>query len=189
MAGVRQARIQDAPEISRIEVETWRETYPGMVADDVLIGMSAQRKSALWAWELGRAPENILVWDDGLGGLLGFGHCGRQRDPSLPYDGEVTMLYVHPDAQGNGIGRGLIAALFARLSEIGCRSALIWVVRVNPSRFFYERLGGRLVLQRTVPVGRGSVETLGYAWDDLQAMIRPTAARYRPGRTGYPPFS
>ena len=31
MAKVRQGRIQDAHDIARIEVDTWRETYAGMV--------------------------------------------------------------------------------------------------------------------------------------------------------------
>lgn len=171
MAGTRQARIQDAQAISRIEVETWQTTYAGMLSDDVLIGMSYTRHADSWEREIKRHPGNVWVWEDADRNLLGFGHCGPQRDRALVYDGEIYMLYVLPDAQGIGIGRGLLVALFVNLAGRGYRSALVWVVRANPARFFYERVGGQLVLQRRIPVGGHPVEALGYAWSDLAAAI------------------
>ena len=65
-------------------------------------GMSTARHDALWENELRRQPGGIWVWEDGGRDLLGFGHCGPQRDAELGYEGEVYMLYVLPDAQGNG---------------------------------------------------------------------------------------
>src|SRR6185437_16766733 len=44
MTTIRQARLQDARAIGRIEVETWRASYAGMLPDRVLLGMSEQRQ-------------------------------------------------------------------------------------------------------------------------------------------------
>jgi hypothetical protein len=52
------------------------------------------------------------------------------------------------------------------------RSCLIWVVSANPSRFFYERLGGKPALQRKTAVSGGAVDTLGYGWSDLPALLQ-----------------
>jgi hypothetical protein len=76
-----------------------------------------------------------------------------------------------PDAQGRGTGRLLLLALFARLVDCGHRSALIWVVRANPSRYFYERLGGKLIAHRIIPLGGQPVEAVGYGWSDLPAAL------------------
>ena len=171
MAGVRHARFEDAPALAKVEVETWRATYPGMVADSVLLNMSERRKTVMWARELVSDPRGVKVWSDGGAGILGFGHCGPQRDRALAYDGEVTMLYVLPDAQGMGIGKHLLTALFEQLADRDCRSALIWVVKANPSRFFYERMGGRLALERRIVVGGEPVDTLGYGWNDLPSFL------------------
>jgi len=97
--------------------------------------------------------------------------CGAQRDSGLDYEGEIYTLYVLPDAQGQGAGRALVLALFSRLVATGHGSALVWVVRANPARFFYERLGGKQVMHRPIPVGGQPVDALAYGWRDLASVL------------------
>ena len=70
-------------------------------------------------------------------GIIGFGSAGRARGDA-PYQGEVFTLYVHPDCQGQGIGQRLLSGLFDGLRERGMNSAVVWVLAMNPARFFYE---------------------------------------------------
>jgi ribosomal protein S18 acetylase RimI-like enzyme len=180
MSAIRQARLADARVIGRIEVETWRSTYAGMLPDRVLLAMSEDRQTASWAGFLRHRPGDVFVALQDAKGIVGFGNCGPQRDGAFGFAGEVYTLYVAPDAQGRGIGRQLLLALFARLIHCGHRSALVWVVRANPSRFFYERLGGKLVLHRPMPVGGEPVEAVAYGWKDLRAVL-DREARSRAG--------
>jgi hypothetical protein len=53
----------------------------------------------------------------------------------------------------------------------GRPSAILWVLRDNPSRFFYERLGARQVRHRTLAVGGGAVEAVAYGWRDLPGYL------------------
>jgi ribosomal protein S18 acetylase RimI-like enzyme len=185
MSAVRQARLQDARAIGRIEVETWRATYAGMLSERTLLGMTVERQTAYWAGFLRHRAGDVRVAEGDGGTIVGFGNCGPQRDARLGHTGEVYTLYVAPDAQGGGLGRELLLALFSRLVDCGHRSALVWVVRANPSRFFYERLGGRLVLQKSVTVGSEAVPALGFGWPDLRAAL---TAKTRSGRwAGLPP--
>src|SRR5690348_8170678 len=85
MSTIRQARLQDARAIGRIEVETWRATYPGMLPDRVLIGMSEQRQTASWAGFLRHRAGDVWVAQQphprgGEERIVGFGNCGPQRD-------------------------------------------------------------------------------------------------------------
>jgi GNAT superfamily N-acetyltransferase len=171
MSKIRQARIQDARDIGRIEVDTWRETYAGMLPDKVLLGMSVDRQAAFWTNELWLGANDVRVVEDRRHGVVAFGQCGPQRNPKLGFGGEVYTLYVHPEAQGSGIGRQLLMALFSRLVEQGHDSALVWVVRANPARFFYEHVGGKLSLHRPIPVGGRAVPALGYGWRDLPDVV------------------
>lgn len=186
MGIIRQARLQDAKAIGRIEVETWRSTYAGMLPDRVLLRMSEERQAGSWAGFLRHRPGDVFVALQHerprpapllgpQGGaeprILGFGNCGPQRELAFDYAGEIYTLYVAPEWQGLGLGRQLLLTLFARLMHCGHRSALVWVVRANPSRFFYERLGGKLVLSRKVPVGGEPVDACGYGWSDLRAVL------------------
>jgi ribosomal protein S18 acetylase RimI-like enzyme len=177
MTTIRPARLQDARAIARIEVETWRTTYPGMLPDRVLLRMSAERQAGTWAGFVRHRPGDVLVAEQQQAAsgrsdaVVGFGNCGPQRDAVLGYAGEVYTLYIAPEAQGCGSGRLLLLGLFARLVQSGHRSALIWVVRANPARFFYERLGGKLVLHRPIPLGGAPIEAVAYGWTDLPALI------------------
>ena len=185
MVNIRQARLADARAIGRIEVETWRATYAGMLSDRVLLSMSTERQTASWAGFLRHRPGDVFVAQQPAG-VVGFGNCGPQREGSFGYAGEVYTLYVTPDAQGTGCGRHLLLALFARLLHCGHRSALIWVLRANPARFFYERLGGKLVLHRAIPVSGEAAEALGYGWSDLRALL-DREARSGAGGSSPPP--
>jgi predicted N-acetyltransferase YhbS len=94
--------------------------------------------------------------------------------------GEIHTLYVSPDFQSRGVGRALLMALFRRLVASGQLSAAIWVLRQNPSRFLYERMGGRLVAQRKIPVGEQPIPALAYGWRDLVATVRTGGRAVRP---------
>jgi ribosomal protein S18 acetylase RimI-like enzyme len=173
MDAVRPARLEDARAIARIEVETWRSTYAGMLPDRVLLNMSERRQTGSWASFLRHRPEDVIVAQSD-GNIVGFGNCGTQRDSTIRFAGEVYTLYVAPDRQGAGFGRQLLLSLFQRLVNTGHATALVWVVRANPGRFFYERLGGQMVMHRKIPVGGQPVEAVAYGWRDLSQVLANT---------------
>ena len=162
MGVVRPARLEDARAIARIEVETWRSTYAGMLPDRVLLNMSERRQTGSWASFLRHRPEDVLVAQNN-GSIVGFGNCGTQRDSTIRFAGEVYTLYVAPDQQSNGFGRSLLVGLFQRLVNTGHATALVWVVRANPGRFFYERLGGQQIMHRKNS-GRRPTGRCGRLW-------------------------
>ena len=168
---VRPGCVADALAIARIEIETWRTTYAGMLPDKVLLHMSERRQTASWASFLRHRPDDVCVAENAKGAVIGFGNCGAQRNRAIDYAGEIYTLYVAPDAQGTGGGRGLLLGLFARLVAIDYGSALVWVVRANPARYFYERLGGTQVMHRPIPLGGQQVEAVAYGWRDLATVL------------------
>ena len=179
MIRLRPAIMADAATIARIDVECWRSTYAGILPERLLLGLSESERRRNWANEAARHPGDLIVATDPQGRVLGFGNCGRARDGDARFAGEVFTLYVAPDEQGKGIGRGLLLALFAQLLRRRLASAVIWVLRDNPSRFFYERLGGKPASTRTMRLGGAEIPAAGYGWPDLAAVLK-TQARSRP---------
>ena len=175
---IRAARTTDANAVARLDVETWRTTYAGMLSPSYLVGLSERRREIGWRMAILREPRDVRVAIDAGGIVRGFGSCGPSRS-ERHFPGEVFTLYVAPDWQNRGIGRRLLLALFRRLAASGLDAAIVWVLRDNPSRFFYERLGGRLVSHKPISVDGGRVEALAYGWPDLPAYLAAMSSEDR----------
>jgi len=172
---IRAARLDDAGAIARLDVETWQAAYAGILGTPYLAGLQPARREAGWTQLLRREPGSVRVAVDGEGHIIGFGSCGTARgEPS--FTSEVFTLYVAPDRQNQGIGRRLLLAMVARLVAQGHSSAVIWVLRENPARFFYQRLGGKEVRRKLLPFNGTEVAASGYGWRDLPGYL---AARAR----------
>lgn len=172
---VRTALRDDANEIARIFVESWRDTYAGLLPVNYLVRLSEVRQRLLWAREIvHRGPhDGIVVAEHDDYGVIGFASYGPARDRAIGYDGEIYTLYVDPNHVGRGAGRTLIRAAFARLYADNFKSAVIWALKGNPARFFYETEGGRIVAERPGAVAGKPVRELGFGWTDISPATHP----------------
>ena len=173
---IRSASARDAGDIAKLDVETWRAAYAGVLSTPYLVGLSERRREAGWRGVILHEPRDVRVAVDASGAILGFGSCGPSRG-ERDFTGEVFTLYVAPDWQNRGIGRRLLMALFRRLVAAGRGSAIVWVLRDNPSRFFYERLGGRRAARKSLNVGGAWIEALAYGWPDLPAFLAAVSSQ------------
>ncbi len=179
MTVIREARPADAPGIATVHVESWRSAYAGLVPDPVLVQMSRDAHTQRWAREIGRrrGREIVLVAEHRDAGVVGFGSCGRLRGSPLPFQGEIYMLYVHPDHQNDGLGSRLLRGMFAALIARGVKSAVAWVLAENPSRFFYETMGGTRVAERDERLWNTVLHETAYGWTDLARWRAESPAR------------
>ena len=179
MIRIRRASRRDATAIARVHVETWQSAYAGLLPDSMLAGMSYVRQAAWWTRLLADPGEarGVFVADDQEMGVVGFGSCGPVRDTPEGLDGteqrvgEVYLLYVETDFQNQGVGRRLLDALFRQLRADGFDTAILWMLADNPTRFFYEGLGGRKVGERTDTFAGADVDEVAYAWSNLAAPL------------------
>lgn len=179
MTTVRPAMRADATAIGRIDVECWQSTYAGLLPDKMLLGLSVADRQRVWAAQIARQPSETVVGLDAFGRVQGFGNFGPCRDRASGFAGEVFTLYVAVDHQGKGIGRALLLGLFAQHVARDLPSSVVWVLRDNPSRYFYERLGGKLVRQRTLRLAGTDVEAVAYGWPDLETVLKTQAGASR----------
>jgi hypothetical protein len=55
----------------------------------------------------------------------------------------------------------------AQLAALGCGSVFLWVLRDNPSRWFYRHLGGQPAAEGQTRVAGVAVDQVAYVWDPI----------------------
>ena len=163
---IRQARPSDAADLARIYIESWQDTYAGLLPHSLLAAMSHKGQAARWQQTM-RGPGAVLIAEDAQLGAVGLASMGPARDKGLELDGEIYTLYVDPGFLGRGTGRMLMAASFATLTEKKYRSCLIWAHARNNACFFYEAMGGRRVGNRVTRIMGEETPEIAFGWKRL----------------------
>ncbi len=190
MITIRRARPADAAAIAAVHVAAWRSAYPGILPEEYLSRLSVTRQAIHYDRTIrsgtGVHVATVSGVDLGMPGggprVVGFVTGGPARDPS-PHgintrglgDGEIETLYVLDDWRERGLGRRLMRAAAAHLASAGCASAFLWVLRQNPSRWFYLRLGGKPVAEATIQVGGVPVVQTAYSWSPIERLVEATS--------------
>jgi RimJ/RimL family protein N-acetyltransferase len=144
---VRRARPEDADAIARVQVDSWRAAYTGLLPDAVIARRTVEERRAAWCRILGEpdSPEHrsfVVLIDDVVHGVASIGPS-RDED-AAPDVGELYAIYLDPARWGLGLGRALFAAAVADLRELGRAAVTLWVLDGNArARRFYEAAGMR----------------------------------------------
>ncbi len=169
---LRVAHLGDAPEVAAVNVASWQATYRGIVSDDFLDGMSVEAQTDRWQARLASASRVWVALHAG-GQVVGYAMGGPRREGPERYTGELYALYLLPVAQRRGLGRRLVAKVAQDLIADGFDSMLVWVLRDNPNRGFYQRLGGKEVAAQTIVIGGRPLPEVALGWPDVQPLVMP----------------
>jgi GNAT superfamily N-acetyltransferase len=178
MTTIRPAIERDAAAIAKVYVDAWRSAYAAILPHRGLLGMSYEGQARQWSWIVRDTAQSVIVASEGDEGVVGFAGFGPARLRDRPAVGrfagedaarvaEVYTLYVLPDFQERGIGRQLLAAAFSALVEKRYTCGLLWALRGNHARYFYERVGGKVVAERQQRQWGRMMDQVCYGWLDL----------------------
>ena len=172
MFNIRPAVVGDAARIAEVHIQAWHETYRGLIADDFLNSLSADRRAARWAASLSDPADTYhhVLAAEVNGEIAGFASYGDEREKETAYRGELFAIYILRLNQGSGIGRALVCAAAGHLLERGIQSMLVWVLGNNPARGFYERLGGLYLREKKIELGGEYLSEVAYGWRDVRQL-------------------
>lgn len=173
---VRLARPEDASDIARVYIAAWHDTYPAILSKQLLCAMTPKGQTARWRAAIrANGREQVLVAESQGLGVVGMTSFGPARDRGMGMDGEVYTLYVDPTHFGRGVGRALLKGAFFGLRTRGYLSCVIWAHALNPARFFYEAMGGRLIGERSTRMMGAPVAEAAFGWKKLALAERSAA--------------
>ncbi|HEX5563847.1 MAG TPA: GNAT family N-acetyltransferase [Sporosarcina sp.] len=165
---VREALPGDAEGIARVHVDSWRTTYKGIVSESVLQNLSTEQRAENWRRGIGKNP--LYVAEDESGRIVGFATGGKERTGNYEADGELYAIYLLHEVHGKGIGKKLTQLIAQNLKEQGFTSMLVWVLEQNPSKKFYESLGGQPVDEAMIEIGEEDFKEIAYYWDNIETL-------------------
>ena len=166
---IRRASPEDAAALAQVHETTWRQTYVGLMSEEMLSALTADARTAAWrrilSGETGYLATTFVA--ERSGALVAFSSCGEQRSQELAaagYAGEFAAVYVLKTDQRRGLGTRLMGAMMDDLARRNLVGFTSWVPRTNiPVRSLYEQLGGKLIAQREVEEP-GRLAEVAYGW-------------------------
>ncbi len=164
---IRLSRKADAQSMAQVYVQTWQDTYTGLVPIDYLFGMSPRQLERGFLNEMQSKRAFSYVAED-TGGVIGFISGGYARQSDDIYNGEIYALYVLKNYQRQGVGKNLVSGLAEGLNRCGVYSMLVWVLEHNPYRRFYEKINGMYLRRQRMPFAGEVLDTVAYGWIDTR---------------------
>src|SRR5215469_12406466 len=137
---IRSARVQDVPQMARVHVRCWQETYRGLMSDAVLDdpGLPAARER-MWSDILtnARFRQNQVAVAERHEELVGIAMSGPSRNIAVAWAKQLYVLYVYAADHGTGAGRALLEAVIDPEESVA-----LWVADPNPrAQAFYRKHG------------------------------------------------
>lgn len=164
---IRPAHFGDEEALARAYVDTWKETYTGLLRQSFLDALNYQDTTIQWVRTLEQKDTTVYLAQDETQRVAGFVTAGREGTGKFGFSAEVYTLYVLPSHQRLGAGKRLLRAAAGFLAAAGHRSLIIWVLDGNPAVGFYRRMGGVQVAGKSTRLAGDTYGEVAYGWLDI----------------------
>lgn len=164
--GVRQAKVDDALEIARVQTTSWQSSYRGILPDSILDTMDVGRRASMRREILlDGSALNLVAYDVTHKDLVGFCNAAVSRRGG-PTVGELYEIYIVDYAKRYGLGRELLESALDWCRENEMTQMIVWVLENNAhARRFYAAMGGE-------PAGRVQSSVRGFPVIEVSYVYR-----------------
>lgn len=177
MVKIREALISDVSGIVDVNIKTWQSAYKGIISDETLNRLDSNKSSRIERniKEFGqrfvegeRVLQAVAEKNGNVVGFVSYGKCRDEKTLCLTTSAEIYAIYVLEEYQGKGIGRDLLCFAFDQLKNTKkYNKVLIWTLKDNRKRYFYEQMGGQNKFNRSIEIAGERFDEVGYLYNDL----------------------
>lgn len=151
---IRDAVIEDAPSIARVNYLAWRHAYRGLIPDLELDSLNIESLTDKWKQNLSITNTKIGTFVVTSGeSIVAYSRFYPSVDPDDDRNRVATVgsMYVEPAFQRKGIGTILMSAVLEAAKNQGYTDATLHVLAANArAREFYEGLGWEMDLDADI---------------------------------------
>jgi len=179
---IRNANRRDCASLARVQVDSYRSAYAGLFPPGYLAHFSYEEQQKDWLESFSRHPDDILLAaETPQGQMIGYLLARVDANNFPGFDAEIIALHVNKATQRGGAGKALLHRAVSILIKRGCMSVMLWTLRENPVRRWYEALGGELLGEKEFEVDDWTIREVAYGWKPINlladALGRPKLVR------------
>lgn len=142
---IRDAVMEDAPGIAKVNYLTWLHAYRGLIPDSELDSLNLASLTDQWKQNLSLANPRggtfVVVNSHSVIAYSRF-YPSIDRDDDEDRVATIGSMYVNPEFQRKGIGHKLMEAVLVAAKMHGFAEVTLHVLAANErAREFYENLG------------------------------------------------
>lgn len=171
---IRKAKFDDAKGIAKVHINSWHETYKGIIDDEYLKSLALEPRFKYWQEILEKPKENswTFVAEDEDGSIVGFIAGGSAREHIAQFKGEIYSIYVLKKHQGYKLGYLLTKKLCLMLNKNGIKNMYVCVLQDNNSKNFYTRYGAKLFKTKIINIGKKTLPEEYYGWENFGNFLK-----------------
>ena len=83
---IRQARLDDAADVAQVYIDSWHDTYPGVLPSALLRAMTPRGQTSRWQVAIRNQGRETILVADSRHGIVGMASAGPARDRELGFD-------------------------------------------------------------------------------------------------------
>ena len=167
---IRKNELKDQEQMAHIKIDGWKNAYDKIIASKYLNSLDYEKQTERYIASFDEYKDLVLVAvrDDEV---LGYS-CFHFEDKSGNCDSELVSLYIKPNEIGKGIGTNLLKETAKELLSKGKKNMILWCLSENVDAIkFYEKLGGKIIIQKDAKIGDELYREYGFYFD-LSSVIK-----------------
>ncbi|MHA2036367.1 MAG: N-acetyltransferase family protein [Promethearchaeota archaeon] len=166
--------------IVKVNVNTWKTAYRGIISAEYLQNLSYEDKEENWRRRLENPEKGAIIYvaETDRNEIIGFALTTLEKcNPAIAllqaekFKGELCAIYVLKEYQNQKIGTELIRLVISHLLGNKINSMITWVLKENPARSFYEKLGGIFLGEQALEIGGLRYVEVAYGWENIKALL------------------
>ncbi|MCH7323357.1 GNAT family N-acetyltransferase [Solibacillus sp. MA9] len=167
---IRIAKLEDAANIAKVHVDSWRTTYKNIIPQSFLDKLSYEQRTTLWQNNMANPARNIFVAETN-DEIIGF-VVGEKRDTNTePGATDLSAIYLFEHCQGKGVGKLLLKQIMHSFKEQGFHKVYVEVLADNKSREFYKYYGAEFVKTIPITIGGVTIDEEVYVWNSVDTVL------------------
>jgi ribosomal protein S18 acetylase RimI-like enzyme len=154
MIDIRTAELEDISTIQQLASMTWAEAYKDILSLEQMQYMLDKFYStaSLQQQMLEQQHQFIVALDEEEAVAFASYSPKSKAEPTIY---RLHKIYIHPNQQGKGTGKTLLAYIFDTITSHNATALELNVNRHNPALHFYTKMGFHIIKEEDIDIGNG----------------------------------